>query len=162
MYSEEHFMDDHAIGAYCPHESKSVPEQSHFCGIIEAEPIHGVKNRGNNDDDMTDPPEELLVLDHSLHTLLEGLRRGIRAGGDSSALCGRHCDVNGGRRRLKRRQEIVRKGKAVEKKEEVGDDVARHSGVNWLWLAGLGEYKNRSADVISRKKTNFGILANKV
>src|ERR1700736_6912515 len=101
MYSEEHFMDDHAVGAYCPQESKSVPKQSHSCGIIEAEPIHCVKKRGNHDDDMTDPPEELLVLDHSLHTLLEGLWRGICAGGDSSALRGRHCDVNGRMRELK-------------------------------------------------------------
>jgi hypothetical protein len=66
-------MHDYAVGAYCSKERKSIPKQCHFSVIIESEPVEGMEDGGDDNDDMTDPPEELLVLENALETTLEVL-----------------------------------------------------------------------------------------
>jgi len=59
-------MDYDAIRADGSKESQSVPEDSHLCIVIKSKPIQGVKDCGKDDDDMSYPPEELLMLDDGL------------------------------------------------------------------------------------------------
>jgi hypothetical protein len=67
-------MYDDTIRANCAKKSESVPEQCDSTVVIESEPGKGVEKGGKDNDDMADPPEELLMLDDSLKTLCEVLR----------------------------------------------------------------------------------------
>jgi len=70
-YSKEHFMDYDAIGSDCSQKSKSIPKHGHFSVIIESTPVNGVYKRCKHNNDMTDPPKELLMLNHGLQTMLQ-------------------------------------------------------------------------------------------
>ena len=70
-YSKEHFMDYDAIGSDCSQKSKSIPKHGHFAVIIESTPVNGMYKRRKHNNDMTDPPKELLMLNHALQTMLQ-------------------------------------------------------------------------------------------
>ena len=78
MYSEEHFVYDNTVRADSSKESKSIPKQGHFGTVIESEPVQGMEYRGDDDDDMAYPPEELLMSNDSLQTMLKSLWRDSR------------------------------------------------------------------------------------
>ena len=64
-------MDYDAIGSDCSQKSKSIPKHGHFRVIIESTPVNGMYKRCKHNNDMTDPPKELLMLNHGLQTMLQ-------------------------------------------------------------------------------------------
>jgi len=66
-------MDHDSIGTYRSKQGKPIPKHSHFRVIAKSKPEYGVDKGGKDDDDMTNPPEELLMLDDNMETLLKGL-----------------------------------------------------------------------------------------
>ena len=105
-------MHHDAIRSNGSQERKPVPKHSHPGRPIKPKPVERMEHCGKHDDHMADPPEELLVLDHGLQALLQGLvrlcccrgrhRRGSLSGSRVVLLlrfrwlCGcRVCDVKG-------------------------------------------------------------------
>jgi len=68
-------MHHDAIRSNGSQERKPVPKHSHPGRPIKPKPVERMEHCGKHDDNMADPPEELLVLDHGLQALLQGLVR---------------------------------------------------------------------------------------
>jgi len=80
-------MDDHAVGSDCSEKSKSIAKERHLCIVVEAAPVNSMYKRRKHNHHMSNPPKELLMLNHALQTLLQWLLCG--AGRDGTGRCSR-------------------------------------------------------------------------